>query len=306
MPTATSTTRPAANDWLNHPSYVPAREHLVARLSSPSHVFQRVGGIVFLCGAADNTRRAKITSYIEKWQPSLRVFRADDVWTEISQSSRRNALDMERYVAGLADAVIVVVESAGSIAELGAFSLSDDLRKKLLPILDRRYEHDSSFINTGPIRWVDEDSIYAPSIWADFDIILAAMGEVLERLRRLSAKRMVFHEKRALSDKYLLFFLADLLTIIGPAPIKQIKYFVDNAIARRDEEDLASLLGLAVALRLIDRKEVNGVRYYFRANAEDPFEPFVVRAKFNLAGERARMLGTLLGIPAARAVISAP
>ena len=62
---------------------------------------------------------------------------------------------MEAKLAGLSDIVIIIVESPGTLAELGAFSLSDPLRKKLLPLLDKKYRTGQSFVavlHAGPTK----------------------------------------------------------------------------------------------------------------------------------------------------------
>jgi F-type H+-transporting ATPase subunit a len=58
--------------------------------------------------------------------------------------------------------VLIVVESAGTFAELGAFSLSEPLRKKLLPIVDKQFEGVQSFIE--PIIIFVRDEIVKPNI----------------------------------------------------------------------------------------------------------------------------------------------
>lgn len=93
-----------------------------------------------------------------------------------------NALQLEEWLADLSDAVIIIVESFGTVAELGAFSISEPLRTKLLPILDKRFKNDESFINTGPVSWVNQDSIYKPSIYADFETILTVIPDIIDKI----------------------------------------------------------------------------------------------------------------------------
>jgi hypothetical protein len=117
-----------------------------------------------------------------------------------------NALQMEEALADLADSLVIVVESPGAFAELGAFSLVDRLRRKLLLILDNEYEEDQSFINTGPVRWADEDSQFKPAIFTDLKIILGATGALEERLRRLPPPAKTRVDDLSTSPKHLLFF----------------------------------------------------------------------------------------------------
>jgi hypothetical protein len=71
-----------------------------------------------------------------KHNPKFGIFYAERVWELMVQKADRDALQMEAELAFLADLVVIIVESPGTFAELGAFSLSGPLRKKLLPIID--------------------------------------------------------------------------------------------------------------------------------------------------------------------------
>src|SRR5947199_7482918 len=137
--------------WLAHPRYVPAREGLINHLRRSRYRFRKLDPVIFLCGAAGSKGRDAIRDYLARHTPDLDVFYAEKVWAEIVSLGERDALQMEEDLAKLADLIIVIVESAGTLTELGAFSLSPSLRQKLLPIVDVAYQHDSSFITNGPL-----------------------------------------------------------------------------------------------------------------------------------------------------------
>lgn len=137
--------------WLDHPSYVPARDRVINYLRSSHYRFRQLKPVLFLCGGAARTSRDTLCLYLRKHAPGLGLFYAERVWEQIASHPDRSALKMESDLAALADLVVIIVESPGTFAELGAFSLSDPLRKKILPIVDRSYAgHHQSFISTGP------------------------------------------------------------------------------------------------------------------------------------------------------------
>ena len=107
--------------------------------------------IVFICGGDESycKNRAKLETYIQNHLPKYLTFRAENAWAVISEhfnsdksNKETNALALEEWLADFSDIVIILVESFGTVAELGAFSLSPVLRKKLIPILDKRYKDD--------------------------------------------------------------------------------------------------------------------------------------------------------------------
>lgn len=172
--------------WFNHPKFQAIRDETLAKFRAKDVHFRKVKSVVFLCGGAESPRRDRLAQYLRKqWDKDVLVFYADDVWSVIAERRELNALQMEKELASLSDLVLIVVESPGTFAELGAFSLSDPLRKKLLPLVDVRFQPDPSFINTGPVRWIDSDSLFGPTIWVDHNSILTAGPKIDERMKRL-------------------------------------------------------------------------------------------------------------------------
>ena len=88
--------------------------------------------VVFICGGKNSKRREQLEKYIQKHHPNkFLLFEAEDVWNFIRHDfSDSNALQLEEKLADYADAIIVLVESYGSVAELGAFSINKNLRQK--------------------------------------------------------------------------------------------------------------------------------------------------------------------------------
>src|SRR5687768_6000643 len=192
------------NYWLDHPSYKAVRDRLIDYLRSEKYRFRSLNPVVFLCGGMDSPHRNTLRNYLVAHQPEFSVFYAEQVWNEIAVNTELSALQMEDHLARLADIVIILVESPGTFTELGAFSLSDDLRRKLLPILDARYQNTGSFIETGPIRWINVDSEFRPSIYVDLSKILEAIDQIEERLTRLPKPTTTRVDDLATNPKQLL------------------------------------------------------------------------------------------------------
>jgi len=210
---------------------------------------------------------------------------------------------MENQLGQISDAVIILVESPATFAELGAFSLSSELRRKLLPIVDKQFRLESSFINSGPIRWVNKDSDFRPAVYADFSEILAVASEIDDRLERIPPSPFDEISDIANRPRYLLFLLLDLLSVITPAPEKHIDYYLQQIIGQTPAWSTISLLGLGVALRLISHFSVNNVIYYCRTLTSEPWNPFLHKDMFSIEEERAILLNTLDTIPVARYII---
>lgn len=238
--------------WLHHPRFVRTRDYILASLQSKEVQFRKTKPVIFLCGGYESRRRDRLAQYLRGNLDAL-VFYAEDIWAVIVAEPTANALAMEDRLAQLSDIVILVVESPGTFAELGAFSLSPSLRIKLLPILEIRYRGSGSFIETGPVRWVDAQSNFGPSIWVDHNSILDAAGEITARIQPLRDTRATLVDDIAHSEKHQLLFACDLVAIFGPCPVAHVEYYLDVLIGDGQGANARFLLALAKALQLIDQ-----------------------------------------------------
>lgn len=287
--------------WLSHPAYLRTRDRLVTRLRGQLGPSRHLPPIAFICGKKHSDRRDLLADYLQKHVGGVRFFYAEDVWDHIAHLEQLNALEMEEQLARLADLVLVIVESEGTFTELGAFAAVEELRKKLLPVIDRKYESEPSFINTGPVRWVNEDSRFRPAIFGDFEAFLRNVGSIEERISRIpktgrpSALRAALPIKD--KPKELLFLLCEILAITGPAPRAECADILTCVIGSKPRMDVPSLLGLAVTLQLI-------------STTGDPLDPLYVQAEgikespaihswklFDLPLERARYISGMQKVP---------
>jgi hypothetical protein len=295
--------------WFAHPSYIAARDRLVAYLRSPKYRFRRPKRVVFLCGGAGSQNRDRLRDYLRKYIPTLDIFYAERVWEHIAGDANRSALQMESDLGRLADLVIIIVESPGTFAELGAFSLADPLRKKVLPIVDERYRSQSSFISTGPLRWVDRESLFAPTIYVPLVQILEAVDQVEERISRIPKPRSVKISDLASSPRHLLFFLSDLIAVIHPATIQVTEDYLARIAPSILSSDInvPTLIGLAVAMGLLRCTTLGegGSRrtFYWPAMPKAVEHPFHHRRHLDLPSQRADHASVLLAISEAKSVL---
>ncbi|WP_392552949.1 retron St85 family effector protein [Orbus wheelerorum] len=72
----------------------------------------------------------------------------------LSGQTRFSLLEMENILAASVDAIVIIPESPGSFAELGAFSNNPLLSNKMVVLSHNKYKKNKSFINYGPLRLV--------------------------------------------------------------------------------------------------------------------------------------------------------
>lgn len=117
-------------------------------------------------------KRHYLISSLEKNVIQLENKKFKNVLCVISEKMYDNneqldTLTFEELLAELSDEIIIIVESVGTICELGAFTVKEEYVKKLLVINDKNHKDDKSFINEGPIAKLmsfDEEKL----IWASY------------------------------------------------------------------------------------------------------------------------------------------
>jgi hypothetical protein len=215
---------------------------------------------------------------------------------------------MEADLADLADLVAIVVESPGTFAELGAFSLSDRLRKKILAILDEDHEKDPSFINTGPVQWINQDSDFKPVIYGPLDRILETVDEIESRIEKIPSPKSVGMADLGSSPKHVLFFLCDLIAVIHPATVEMVNYYLERIVPKFSGiENTHTLIGLAEAMGLLSAgsiKSGENKHVFFSPATHDALEhPFHEDPRLDLQSQRAAHAAVLQSLAQAKAVL---
>ena len=292
-------------DWFQHPRFRRVRDDVVRRLKRDVYRFRRLPPVVFLCGARESLPRERLASYMRE-RLSILVFYAEGVWNVIARHRPdANALEMESQLASLADAVIVVVESPGTFAELGAFALSEELRGKLLPILEVSFRGQNSFLESGPVRWIDRSSHFRPSIWTRQETILQAGAEVEERLRRIPPSKPSEVADLPSSPKHFVFFVADLVSVFGPCSRSHIEGLSEAFLEGGVQQDTGLSLALAAEMGLLKILQVGEQAYYYRPLDNGRLSSFHRTRKFSdVASLRAEVVGAMLTLPGARDLVA--
>lgn len=294
-------------DWFHHPSYRAVCESVLADLKRKEHHFRKAGTVVFLCGGFQSPRRSRIREYLARNRPDCLNFYAEAAWLVVAESNPdANALEVERRLAQFADIVIIVVESPGTFAELGAFASSPDLRAKLLPILDSNHCDAESFINTGPVRWVDQESKFSPCIWGPHKRILEIAGQIEDRLDRIPTT----HAKRVPSlrdsPKHLFLFICDIVAIFGPCSIEHIQFYISKVIDDPPSESESHLMiGLADAIDLLHSFNYAGTRLFYRPLENGRLPSFQYTKKYiHIPSLRAKILSVVQRVGSGGSVLN--
>ena len=198
--------------------------------------------LLFLCGGP--VAKAGSEPYLSardffhrglKKKPALakRVRLAEDVNARFSsawldrETPFSDLLEVENHIADLSSATVLFVESPGSIAELGAFAVSDNLRRKTLVILNDSHFTERSFIGDGPVRrlqnenkhhvlryrW-DPDNLNSKATLLELGEIAGNITSFIEERDTGQAEQVQFQREQV---SHVLLLVADLVWFLGVA-----------------------------------------------------------------------------------------
>jgi hypothetical protein len=262
--------------------------------------------IVFVCGARRDalvSGRRDFLKYGERHFPWCRFFEAElafDAIRHVQGRERVDLLTLEGYLADSADAILIIVESDGAKAELGAFAHDDKIAPITLAINDCRFLDSESFIAEGPIRKLNRVSKFKPMVHTRLDAITKGLDEVserLERIRRKNRKRLSFDNAAEFLDlprQHRVLLLADLIWLAAPISYEELISLLKAVLGNGDFGTLRYEVALLQALELIHVQQLAEVEYFLpHPSAWEPFCEYqgagmlAMRSAF-LAGYRRR------------------
>lgn len=129
---------------------------------------------IFLCGAdiKDKTKgRFKMACLLNDNQSRIQyeLLYPESLFDDLlAGQGQHSLLALENILANSVDAIVLLPESPGSFAELGAFSSNPQLVNKLICVVNQRYKNKRSFLNYGPNRLI-KSSVSGKVINLDYD-----------------------------------------------------------------------------------------------------------------------------------------
>lgn len=220
--------------------------------------------LVLACGRQPDPKtpggRDRILEYAQRHFKRLQFFMAEQAFEGFQGKDKLDLLTLEKHLSDFCDCVLIVLESASTYAELGAFAIEDKLARNLLVINDIAFQKSESFIALGPIAKVNVVSRFRPVIHTNLASILKAIPQVSQRLDKIEKKNSkridisTYAHFKEVSSKVRMLFLLDTINIFQPLSHKELIhilkiYFGDESF------DLHLELSMLFVLRLARRTD---------------------------------------------------
>jgi len=254
---------------------------------------KNVSKFVFVCGGNKNKteiseRRKALLKFASHHLPHNKFFLAERVFEFLqAEGDNGNLIDIENKISKFSDYIIIVLESPSSFAELGAFS-HQELRSKLIVINDKKFEHEKSFINRGPIKAIHEkvgkERIISYPMHNDGLMNLDGIGFSFAPLYEI-LKEPLTQKQESLSsdsvnpsksfDRDSVRFIHDLIFMTGPILHTEIIEVLKFLFGKNEYKPVLQHLGMLGAFDAIKRDEKTKL---YQSKLEEPF----LRYKFDM------------------------
>lgn len=173
-------------------------------------------------------------------------------------------LSFESDLAQTSSLIIITLESPGSIAELGSFSVNKALKDKIVIIISEYHHKQASFITLGPLRQLPEENVYSypydhisinSSLNCYLDNILESINGNLDSI----FKSEKFDKE---SNGHVALLIYELILMFKALKFGEILEYLKILCCERKRTLIKRLLFLLSKLSLVEKKRIGNVDYY--------------------------------------------
>jgi hypothetical protein len=185
----------------------------------------------------------------------------------------KNLMDYEKELASVSSLVIIILESAGSIAELGAFTQLPELSEKLIVIKSLDYGDENSFIDLGILRYLrsnNGDHRVKKYNWLpktkqgeakiDNDIADHVLQDINEELNKIK-KNPKFNEE---VDTHITTLICEILSIFIVLKEKELFTYLVQLEIDINRDRLKRKLFILNKFEILSIKEIGDAKFYYR------------------------------------------
>lgn len=247
-------------------------------ITSPSPVVLLCGGLVKVKERAEDPEpqisslRHLITNAIS----CIECYRPEEITSWHEDGMFKNLVQYEMELAALCSCIVLIIESPGSIAELGAFSQQKDLQEKLMVVKSSEFT-EPSFIELGILRFITDSTksiLSSPVVsfpWQiepEFKIDDDTADDIVESV--ISAVASLPKSQTLSSDQpsHATTVIRELIGLFIALKKSEIAKYLDALCFEVSDNDLKRKLFLLESFQLIKPVKYSDSVYYICTNEE--------------------------------------
>lgn len=207
---------------------------------------------------------------------NFEVFRPEEIDTWQADGIFKDLMTFELELASICSMVVIILESEGSLVELGAFSQLTELSNKIIAICPEKYINDDSFIRLGILRFISAtNAAHVKSYpWipkqkdADFvistEIVEDATSDIEDELHKLPKSQVLKSNK----NSHVMVLICELLRLFTALKESEIAEYLELCGAQVGRELLRGKLFLLEQFHLIRTQTYSDALFYFKGDEQ--------------------------------------
>ncbi|MBF1803709.1 retron St85 family effector protein [Alloalcanivorax profundimaris] len=229
--------------------------------------------IILLCGGkvTGNQHPASFRHALINYIPSPKYefFCPEEITDWKEDAVFYDLLDLEKELSSICNLVVVVLESEGAFAELGAFSQMPDLKGKVYAINSEPFSSLDSFINLGILRHIEKTSntsvrIYPWDTGHPEEISNHTTQDAIEDIHEQIRKSRSQHNFNSENGSHIITLIAELIKIFVALKESEILTYLDLLGISMKRESLRRKLFILERFRIVKNSRYSDSSFYMR------------------------------------------
>lgn len=226
---------------------------------------------IFVCGGkVDATQTANISARNMLMNKSARKSSLKFILAESYKDWFQGYSDLSEFetdIAGLSSVVVVILESAGSLAELGLFYAHEHIRTKLFAVVDASYYKEDSFIKHGllnPLEALEKNFVLAfdlpplrPQDYKDDDII-----EILDEIDDFCGNLPETEPTSSSDQGHVLYFIFEIIKLYNALTSTEVKRYLELAGLKVHDARLKSCMHILKKFELVIEEKKSSQNFF--------------------------------------------
>ena len=240
-------------------------------------------GFIFLCGGAEDISSTTFVSVRDALAKELSNGRNSDILARLRLAEAikdwykdgiyGDLVTLEKHLASLASLIVLIVESPGSIAELGVFASLQPFSDRLLTVVSEHDHDQDSFIRLGPIKLLEDlnrpvlvydwHSTSAGRHLADYTKIPSQLPDLLANIRQSLDKDLGQKICKLENPLHAMLLIVDLCHHFGALNVTEISSYLEMLDSNFESAVVRQYLFLLEKCEILHKKAKGHGRYYY-------------------------------------------
>ena len=217
---------------------------------------------------------ASLRDAITRQHTNFEVFRPEQIQDWHGDAVFKDLVGFERALAGICTLIVIILESPGSMVELGAFSQLPELAEKCIAICSSSFDEDISFINLGILRFLSaQNSSRVKNFPWDIDkptgieqvIVDDVVADISEELAKLPKSASLKFD----NDSHCIVMLVELLRLFTALKEGELLDYLNICGYAVSSDNIKEKIFLLKSFNIIKTQKYSDPTFYLIGN-----EPF--------------------------------